>query len=584
MSKLIGIDLGTTNSCVAVMEGGEASVIPNSDGSRTTPSVVAFTKNGQRLVGQTAKAQAVINPERTISSIKREMGSDYRVNIDGKRYTPQEISAMILQKLKTDAESYLGEDVTDAVITVPAYFTDAQRQATKDAGRIAGLNVQRIINEPTAAALAYGVDKETAQKVMVYDLGGGTFDVSILDINSGVIEVLATAGNNRLGGDDFDKCLTDYLIKEFKKQNRIDLSKDLTAVQRIREAAEKAKIELSGVSSTTVSLPFIANTSSGAVHMEVEITRARFNELTSHLVAATMEPVRQAMRDSGLSSSDISKVLMVGGSSRIPAVQQAIKDFMHKEPFKGINPDECVAMGACLQGGVLAGDVKGLLLLDVAPLSLGIETVGGVYSKIIDRNTTIPVKRSQIYTTAANFQTSVEIHVLQGEREMCRYNKTLGKFRLNGIRRAPRGVPQIEVTFAIDSNGIVTVTAKDLGTGKMQDITITASSNLSQSEIDKAIRDAQQYAEEDRRNREEANAANDAEQLIYQASGIMKKLDKPDKARLEDAVKRVKKTLRKKNNPETLDATRELSQVLEEMKAKVGYDDSDSNSGDNNNI
>lgn len=570
MSKLIGIDLGTTNSCMAVMEGGEPVIIPNSDGGRTTPSVVAFTKNGQRFVGQTAKAQAVINPERTIVSIKREMGSDYRVNIDGKKYSPQEISAMILQKLKTDAESYLGEEVTDAVITVPAYFTDAQRQATKDAGRIAGLNVLRIINEPTAAALAYGVDKESAQKVMVYDLGGGTFDVSILDISNGVIEVLATAGNNRLGGDDFDKCIVDYLIKEFKKEHRIDLSRDLTAVQRIREAAEKAKIELSGISSTTISLPFIANTSSGALHMEVELTRAKFNELTSHLVAATMGPVRQAMSDSGLSPSDISKVLLVGGSTRIPAVQQAIRDFMHKEPFKGINPDECVAMGACLQGGVLAGDVKGLLLLDVTPLSLGIETVGGVFSKIIERNTRIPVKKSQIYTTAANFQTSVEIHVLQGEREMCRYNKTLGRFRLNGIRRAPRGVPQIEVTFEIDANGIVTVTAKDLGTGKMQDITITSSSNLSQAEIERAIRDAQQYAEEDRRSREEANAANEAEQLIYQASAIMSKLDKTDKARLEDAVKRTKKTLRKKNNPETLDACRELSRLLEELKAKAG--------------
>jgi len=574
MSKLIGIDLGTTNSCVAVMEGGEPVIIPNSDGGRTTPSVVAFTKNGQRLIGQTAKAQAVINPERTIVSIKREMGSDYRVNIDGRKYSPQEISAMILQKLKTDAESYLGEKVTDAVITVPAYFTDAQRQATKDAGKIAGLNVLRIINEPTAAALAYGVDKETAQKVMVYDLGGGTFDVSILDINSGVIEVLATAGNNRLGGDDFDKCIADYLIKEFKKEHRIDLSKDLTAVQRIKEAAEKAKIELSGVSSTTISLPFIANTSSGAIHLEMELTRAKFNELTAHLVAATMDPVRQAMSDSGLSPSDISKVLLVGGSTRIPAVQQAIRDFMYKEPFKGINPDECVAMGACLQGGVLSGDVKGLLLLDVTPLSLGIETVGGGFSKIIERNTTIPVKKSQIYTTAANFQTSVEIHVLQGEREMCRYNKTLGKFRLNGIRRAPRGVPQIEVTFAIDANGIVTVTAKDLGTGKMQDITITSSSNLSQAEIDKAIRDAQQYAEEDRRSREEANAVNEAEQLIYQASAIMKKLDKIDKARLEDAVKRTKKTLKKKNNYEILNACRELSAILEEMKSKVGDDGS----------
>lgn len=591
MSKVIGIDLGTTNSCVAVIEGGESVVIPNAEGGRTTPSVVAFSKTGERMVGQVAKRQAVTNHERTISSIKREMGSDFRVNIDGKKYTPQEISAMILQKLKTDAENYLGEPVTEAVITVPAYFTDSQRQATKDAGKIAGLNVQRIINEPTAAALAYGVDKETSQKIMVYDLGGGTFDVSILDINSGVIEVLATAGNNRLGGDDFDSCIVDYLIKEFKKENKIDLAKDPTAVQRIKEAAEKAKIELSGVTSTAINLPFITTNKSGPLHMDITLTRAKFDELTAHLVDATMGPVQQAMSDSGLTTSDISKVLLVGGSSRIPAVQEAVKRFTGKEPFKGINPDECVAMGASLQAGVLAGDVKDLLLLDVTPLSLGIETMGHVFSKIIERNTTLPIKKSQIFTTAANFQTSVEIHVLQGERENAKYNKTLGKFKLTGIKRALRGVPQIEVTFDIDVNGIVNVSAKDLGTGKEQNITITASSNLSQAEIDQAIRDAQQYAAEDAKNREEANARNTAEQLIYQASAIRKKLDKRDRTILDETVKSTKKAMKSKDSSQMVAACNELSQVLETMKSKVPQSDNsdtannenDSNYYDDNN-
>ncbi len=573
MSKVIGIDLGTTNSCVAVMEGGEAAVIHNAEGGRTTPSIVAFSKTGERLIGQVAKRQAISNPDRTISSIKREMGSDYKVNIDGKKYTPQEISAMILQKLKTDAESYLGETVNEAVITVPAYFTDAQRQATKDAGKIAGLNVQRIINEPTAAALAYGIDKETAQKIMVYDLGGGTFDVSILDINSGVIEVLATAGNNRLGGDDFDSCVVDYLVKEFKKENNIDITKDSTAMQCVKEAAEKAKIELSGVMSTVINLPFIASNSSGPIHMNITLTRAKFDELTIHLVNATMEPVRQAMSDSGFNTSDINKVLLVGGSSRIPAVQETVKKFIGKEPFKGINPDECVAVGAAIQAGVLAGDVKDLLLLDVTPLSLGIETMGGVCSRIIDRNTTLPIKKSQIFTTAASFQTNVEIHILQGEREIAKYNKTLGKFKLNGIKRAPRGVPQIEVTFNIDANGIVNVSAKDLGTGKEQNITITASSNLSQAEIDQAIRDAKQFSAEDAKNKEEATVKNTAEQLIYQASAISKKLDKNDRDTLNEAVKHTKKTLKSKNNEQIVTACNELSSILETMQQKAPNSD-----------
>ncbi len=504
MSRTIGIDLGTTNSCVAVIEGSDPVVIPGPEGGRTTPSVVAFTKDGQRLVGQIAKRQAVTNSERTIQSIKREMGTDHRVKIDGHAYTPQEISAMILQKLKADAEDYLGESVTQAVITVPAYFTDAQRQATKDAGRIAGLTVQRIINEPTAAALAYGIDKETAQKVMVYDLGGGTFDVSILDINQDVIEVLATAGNNRLGGDDFDQCVSDYLIAEFKRAERIDLRRDPTALERVREAAEKAKIELSGTQATSVNLPFLTAGKDGPKHMEITLTRAKFNELTAHLVEQTMGPVRQAIQDAGLSVSDIAKVLLVGGSSRAPAVQEAVRRFTGKEPFKGINPDECVAMGAALQGGVLAGEVKSLLLLDVTPLSLGIETVGDMFAKVIDRNTTLPVRQSQIFTTAAPFQSSVEINVLQGERMMASQNKSLGKFKLTGIRRAPQGVPQIEVTFSIDANGIVSVSAKDLGTGKQQEITITGSSNMSQAEIDRAVRDAQAYAAEDQQRREEA--------------------------------------------------------------------------------
>jgi len=574
MSKLIGIDLGTTNSCVAVMEGGEAVVIPSAEGGRTTPSIVAFSKTGERLVGEVAKRQAVTNHERTISSIKREMGSDYKVTIDGKQYSPQEISAMILQKLKIDAESYLGETVSEAVITVPAYFTDAQRQATKDAGKIAGLNVQRIINEPTAAALAYGVDKEMAQKIMVYDLGGGTFDVSIMDISSGVIQVLATSGNNRLGGDDFDNCVVDYIIKEFKKETRFDLAKDPTAMQRVKEAAEKAKIELSGLSSTELNLPFLVSNSSGPLHMNITLSRAKFNELTAHLVEATMEPVRQAIRDSGLNITDINKVLLVGGSSRILAVQETVKKFIGKEPFKGINPDECVARGASFQAGVLVGEVKGLLLLDVTPLSLGIETMGGVFSKIIERNTSVPIKKSQIFTTAASFQTSVEINVLQGEREMAKYNKTLGKFKLTGIKRAPRGVPQIEVTFNIDANGIVNVSAKNLGTGKEQNITITASSNLSQEKIDQAIRDSMQFEVEDSKNKEEATAQNNAAELIYRASSIMKKLDKDDCAIIKESVKNTKKSLKSKDSKEIVIACNELSSILETMQQKVPQDKS----------
>lgn len=573
MSKLIGIDLGTKNSCVAVMEGGTPVIIPSETGSRTTPSVVAFTKDGERLVGEAAKRQMVTNADRTVSSIKREMGSDYRVNINGRSYSPQEISAMILQKLKKDAENYLGEAVTEAVITVPAYFTDAQRQATKDAGKIAGLNVQRIINEPTAAALAYGVDKEDSQKVMVYDLGGGTFDVSILDINSGIIEVLATAGNNRLGGDDFDKVVTDYLIGEFKKTNHCDISKDLTALSRLQEAVEKAKIELSGINETQISLPFLMQHKGAPVHMDVSLTRAKFDALTKHLVEATMGPVRQAISDAEITVGEISKVLLVGGSSRIPAVQKAVKNFVGKDPFKGINPDECVAMGASLQAGVLVGDVKGLVLLDVTPLSLGIETMGGVFSKIIERNSTIPIKRSQIYTTAASFQTAVDVHVLQGEREMAKYNKTLGKFRLKGIRRAMRGVPQIEVTFEIDANGIVHVTAKDLGTGKQQEITITASSNMSQSEIDEAIRNAKMYEQEDRKNKEEATAKNEAEAQIYRAAAMTKKLDKGDKVSVADATKRVKKAMKSKDKSVLIGATNDLKVLLDSLEGRYDFSD-----------
>ena len=548
MSKIIGIDLGTTNSCVAVMEGGEAVVIANAEGNRTTPSVVAFAKDGERMVGQVAKRQAITNPDRTIASIKREMGSDYKVAIDGKNYTPQEISAMVLQKLKADAEAYLGETVTEAVITVPAYFTDSQRQATKDAGKIAGLEVKRIINEPTAAALAYGMDKEDAQKIMVYDLGGGTFDVSVLDVDDGVIEVLATAGNNRLGGDDFDKCVMDWMAAEFKRAEGVDLTSDKVAMQRLKEAAEKAKIELSGVTTTSINLPYITADATGPKHLDLTLTRAKFDQLTAHLVEATAGPVRQAMSDAGLTGSDISKVLMVGGSSRIPAVQEAVKKLTGKEGFKGINPDECVALGAALQGGVLTGDVKGLLLLDVTPLSLGIETMGGVCTKIIERNTTIPAKKSQIFTTAADNQPGVEVHVLQGEREMAQYNKTLGRFNLDGIAPARRGVPQIEVTFDIDANGIVNVSAKDLGTGKEQHITITSSTNMSKEDVEKAVREAEQFAAEDAKRKEEVDIRNQADQVVYQTEKTLEemgdKVDATDKAAVEAAVEKVKEALK----------------------------------------
>ena len=573
MSKVIGIDLGTTNSCVAVMEGGEAVVIPNAEGNRTTPSVVAFSKSGERMVGQTAKRQAITNPDRTIASIKREMGSDHRVNIDGKSYTPQEISAMILQKLKSDAEAYLGQPVTEAVITVPAYFTDAQRQATKDAGKIAGLDVKRIINEPTAAALAYGVDKEQTQKIMVYDLGGGTFDVSILEIDDGVIEVLATAGNNRLGGDDFDQCIMKYLVSEFKRTDGIDLSGDKVAMQRLKEAAEKAKIELSGVTSSNINLPYITADATGPKHLDVTLTRAKFNELTGHLVDATMGPVRQAMSDAGLKASDLSKVLMVGGSSRIPAVVEAVKKFTGSEPFKGINPDECVAMGAALQAGVLTGDVKGLLLLDVTPLSLGIETMGGVCTRLIERNTTIPVKKSQIFSTAADNQTSVEVNVLQGEREMAAANKSLGRFHLDGIAPARRGVPQIEVTFAIDANGIVNVSAKDLGTGNAQHITITSSSNMSKDDIERAVKEAEQYAAEDAKIKEKVEVRNQADQMVYQAektlSEVGDKVPESEKAPIQAGIDKLKETLKGEDTDAIKAATEELTQAFYKMSEKL---------------
>ena len=573
MSKVIGIDLGTTNSCVAVMEGGEAVVIPNAEGNRTTPSVVAFSKTGERMVGQVAKRQAITNPDRTISSIKREMGSDHRVSIDGKAYTPQEISAMILQKLKSDAEAYLGSPVTEAVITVPAYFTDAQRQATKDAGKIAGLDVKRIINEPTAAALAYGVDKEQAQKIMVYDLGGGTFDVSILEIDDGVIEVLATAGNNRLGGDDFDQCIMKYLVSEFKRTEGIDLSGDKVAMQRLKEAAEKAKIELSGVTTSNINLPYITADATGPKHLDVTLTRAKFNELTGHLVDATMGPVRQAMSDAGLKPSDLSKVLMVGGSSRIPAVVEAVKNFTGSEPFKGINPDECVAMGAALQAGVLTGDVKGLLLLDVTPLSLGIETMGGVCTRLIERNTTIPVKKSQIFSTAADNQTSVEVNVLQGEREMAAANKSLGRFHLDGIAPARRGVPQIEVTFDIDANGIVNVSAKDLGTGNAQHITITSSSNMSKDDIEKAVKEAEQYAAEDAKIKEKVEVRNQADQMVYQSektlSEVGDKLPESEKAPIQAGIDKLKETLKGEDTDAIKAATEELTQLFYKMSEKL---------------
>ncbi|NLV76006.1 MAG: molecular chaperone DnaK [Tissierellia bacterium] len=574
MGKIIGIDLGTTNSCVAVIEGGDPVIIPNAEGNRTTPSVVAFTKDGERLVGETAKRQAITNPDRTIMSIKREMGKDWEKVIDGKKYTPQDISAMILQKIKTDAENYLGETVTDAVITVPAYFTDSQRQATKDAGKIAGLNVQRIINEPTAAALAYGMDKDEGQhKIMVFDLGGGTFDVSILEIGDGVFEVLATRGNNHLGGDDFDQALIDYVAEEFKKEHGIDLREDNMSLQRLKEAAEKAKKELSSTMSTNINLPFITATASGPLHLNMDITRAKFEELTSHLVEKTMEPIRLALKDAGLKPNDIEKVILVGGSTRIPAVQEAVKKLIGKEPQKDINPDECVAIGAAIQGGVLSGEVKDLLLLDVTPLSLGIETLGGVTTRLIERNTTIPTRKSQIFTTAADNQTSVDIHVVQGEREMARDNTTLGRFQLTGIPPAPRGVPQIEVTFDIDANGIVNVTAKDLGTGKEQKITITASTNLTEEEIEQKVKEAEKFAEEDKKKKEEIEIRNNADSMVYQTEKILKdigdKVSQEEKSKVESKIEELKKALEGDNVEEIKKKTEELTQEFYTISQKM---------------
>jgi len=573
MGKIIGIDLGTTNSCVAVIEGGEPVIIANAEGNRTTPSVVAFSAEGERMIGHVAKRQAITNPDRTISSIKREMGSAYKISIDGKQYTPQEISAMILQKLKGDAEAYLGTKVTEAVITVPAYFTDSQRQATKDAGKIAGLDVKRIINEPTAAALAYGLDKEQDQKIMVYDLGGGTFDVSILEIGDGVIEVLATAGNNRLGGDDFDECIMKYLLAEFKKDTGVDLSTDKIAIQRLREASEKAKTDLSGMTTANINLPYITADATGPKHMDITLTRAKFNELTVDLVEKTMQPVKQAIEDSGLSAGQLSKILLVGGSTRIPAVQDAVKNITGKDPFRGINPDECVAAGAAIQGGVLGGDVEGILLLDVTPLSLGIETMGGVCTKLIERNTTIPTKKSQVFSTAADNQTSVEVHVLQGEREMAQYNKSLGRFHLDGIAPARRGIPQIEVTFDIDANGIVNVSAKDLGTGREQNITITASANLSKDDIEKAVKEAEQYAEEDAKRKDEVDTRNHADQMVYQSEKTLDemgdKLEADDKQNIETAIEKVKTALSGTDTQTIKDAVAELEKAFYAASEKL---------------